>query len=46
MRSSSVDVAALSVGADLFVYTEPEAEQMRRDSAWFRHVLGEMIWLE
>ena len=46
MRSSSVDVAALSVGADLFVYTEPEAGQMRRDSAWFRHVLGEMIWLE
>lgn len=45
LRSSGIDVSGLSVGADLFVYTEEEAREMERESAWFRHIVSEMIWL-
>jgi predicted nucleotidyltransferase len=45
LRSSGVDVSGLSVGADVFVYTEDEAREMERESPWFRHVLAETIWL-
>jgi len=46
MRSAAFDTSGLSVGADLFVYTEAEAERMERASAWFRHVLREVIWID
>lgn len=46
MRASAVEASGLSVGADLFVCTEAESEQIRERSAWLRHVLGEVLWLE
>jgi len=46
MRAASFDTSSLSVGADLFVYTESEAERMKKTSAWFRHILREVIWIE
>lgn len=46
MRSSDFDQAGLSVGADLFVYTEAEAARMKSSNAWFRHVLKELVWIE
>jgi len=45
LRSSGVDTSGLSVGADLFVYTEAEAREMERESPWFRHILSHTIWL-
>jgi len=45
LRSSGVDLSGLSVGPDLFVYTEDEAQAMERESPWFRHILSETIWL-
>ncbi len=45
MRASGVGASGLSVGADLFVCTEAESEQMRERSAWFRRVLGEALWM-
>jgi len=45
LRAADVDVSGLSVGADLFVYTVKEAETMERESAWFRHILSQMVWL-
>ena len=44
MRSKDFDTAGLSVGADLFVYTEAEAMRLKESSAWFRHILGEVVW--
>ncbi|MBN1270024.1 MAG: nucleotidyltransferase domain-containing protein [Kiritimatiellae bacterium] len=45
-RALRFDTADLSVGTDLFVYTEAEANAMEADSPWFRHVLSEIIWME
>lgn len=44
-RALGFDVLSLPIGADVFVYTEEEAERMTRTSTWFRHILGEVIWL-
>ena len=46
MRSAGFDTLKLSVGADLFVYTEAEAERMRETSSWFQHILREVVWIE
>lgn len=46
MRGSGFDTSTLSVGADLFVYTESEAARMRDTSPWFRHILDEVVWIE
>lgn len=45
LRAADVDVSGLSIGADLFVYTNEEAITMERESAWFRHILPQMVWL-
>lgn len=45
LRAADVDVSGLSIGADLFVYTNEEAIAMERESAWFRHILPQMVWL-
>jgi predicted nucleotidyltransferase len=46
MRAAGFDTLRLSVGADLFVYTEAEAMRMRESSSWFRHILQEIVWIE
>jgi len=46
MRAKDFDTSNLSVGADLFVYTEAEAARMKDSSAWFRHILSEMLWID
>jgi hypothetical protein len=45
MRSSKFDTSLLSIGADLFVYTEAEAGKMEIDNTWFQSILKDMIWL-
>jgi uncharacterized protein len=45
MRSAVFDTTRLSVGADLFVYTEAEAKRMQETSSWFRHILKEIVWI-
>lgn len=45
LRTAEVDVSGLSVGADLFVYTREEARSLEQESAWFRHILSQMVWL-
>jgi predicted nucleotidyltransferase len=45
MRGSAFETTELSVGADLFVYTEAEAARLTESSAWFRHILQEVVWL-
>lgn len=44
LRTAEVDVSGLSVGADLFVYTREEARSLEQESAWFRHILSQMVW--
>lgn len=45
MRPFSFDTSALSVGADLFVYTSEEAERMKAGNTWFQNILQDTIWL-
>jgi len=36
----------LSVGCDVFPYTNEEVEKMKQDgNHWLSHVLGEVVWL-
>ena len=46
MRAAAFDTTALPLGADLFVYTEAEADRMRHTSPWFQHVLGTIVWID
>lgn len=43
VRAADVGVSGLSRGADFFVNTK-EAIAMERESAWFRHILSQMVW--
>ena len=45
MRSSSFEIETLPLGADVFVYTQAERDQMEKTHPWFQHVLSETIWL-
>jgi len=44
MRSSSFQTETLPLGADVFVYTQAERDQMEKTHPWFQHVLSETIW--
>ena len=46
LRAAGFDTATLPVGVDLFVYTEAEADRMRRTSRWFQHVLRHVLWID
>ena len=46
MRAKDFDTSGLSVGADLFVYTEAEAARLQDSSAWFSHILSEVLWID
>jgi hypothetical protein len=45
MRAAAYDTGGLSVGADVFVYTEAEAARMGESGGWMRGILREAVWL-
>jgi predicted nucleotidyltransferase len=46
MRAAAFDTSELTVGADLFVYTESEVARMQETSGWFRSILRQMVWID
>jgi predicted nucleotidyltransferase len=45
MRSAHYQAIQLSLPADLFVYTQAEAERMEKNNPWFQSVLRDILWL-
>lgn len=45
LRPLAYDTSSLPVAVDLLVYTDEEARRWSERSAWFRHILAEIVWL-
>lgn len=45
LRSAAFDTSALSVPADLFVYTEAELSRMKVDNPFIQRILTEIVWV-
>ena len=46
MRQAAIDTLTLPLPADLFVYTDEEAQRMEKSNAWFQNILKDIIWIQ